>query len=324
MKIIPDYQLSVLAEEEFKEQRNTIEQQLAPCQQEGEFRGFDGKNLYYEYFLAENSRGAVVIVHGLSEFTRKYHELAWYLLKNGYDVFLYDQRCHGRSCRLTDRMDLIHVDHFSDYQKDLDVFISDVVRPVTNGPLYLYAHSMGGAVAVQYLAGHPDVFQKAVISAPMIEPLTGKMPVCVAKWGLTVCLLWTNGKKKSWTSDEFDPNYPFERSQDQSRSRFLWNMEQRWENPCYCTTPQTLRWVQQAVSLRRQFVSKRTVDKIRTPILMICADDDKTVSLKAQSEFAKKCALCQQIILPNTTHGMMSGTQETVTAHVQHVLDHFA
>ncbi len=324
MKIIPDYQLSVLAEEEFKEQRNTIEQQLAPCQQEGGFRGFDGKNLYYEYFLAENSRGAVVIVHGLSEFTRKYYELAWYLLKNGYDVFLYDQRCHGRSCRLTDRMDLIHVDHFSDYQKDLDVFIRDVVRPVTNGPLYLYAHSMGGAVAVQYLAGHPDVFQKAVISAPMIEPLTGKVPVRVAKWGLTMCLLWTNSKKKSWTSDEFDPNYPFERSQDQSRSRFLWNMEQRWENPCYCTTPQTLRWVQQAVSLRRQFVSKRTVDKIRTPILMICADDDKTVSLKAQSEFAKKCALCQQIILPNTTHGMMSGTQETIKAHVQHVLDHFA
>lgn len=324
MKIVPDYQLSVLEEEAFREQRSAVAQQLDLCRKEGEFCGFDGKTLYYEYFQAEDSRGAVVIVHGLSEFTRKYHELAWYLLKHGYDVFLYDQRCHGRSCRLTDRTDLIHVDHFSDYRKDLDAFICNVVRPVTNGPLYLYAHSMGGAVAIQYLAEHPDVFQKAVLSAPMIEPLTGKVPAFVAKWGLTACLPFVNRKEKSWTSREFDPNYPFERSHDQSRSRFLWNMEQRWENPCYCTTPQTIRWVQQAVSLRRQLTGKRTVSKIRTPILMICADHDETVSKKAQSDFAKNCSLCRQVMLPNATHAMICGTQEIITAHVRHVLNHFA
>ena len=131
MKFRPDYQFSVFAEEEFAEKFQEAAAQMEPCRQEGFFHGFDGKDLYYEYFLAENSRGAVVILHGLSEFTKKYHEFAYYLLNQGYDVFLYDQRCHGRSCRLTENPDVIHVGRFTHYVRDLDRFIRDVVRPIT-------------------------------------------------------------------------------------------------------------------------------------------------------------------------------------------------
>ena len=184
MKISPSYQFSVLREEELKEKMSVITGQLDRCRKDGKFAGFDGEELYYEYFQAENSRGSVVILHGLSEFTGKYHEFAWYLLNQGYDVFLYDQRCHGRSCRLTERQDMIHVGHFSHYRRDLQCFLDQVVRPATDKPLYLYAHSMGGAVAAQYLAEHPDVFQKAVLSAPMIMPLTDPTPPAVARIGL--------------------------------------------------------------------------------------------------------------------------------------------
>lgn len=324
MKIKPNYQLAVLPEEGFRESMSEIEMQLEQCRATGKFSGFDGKSLYYEYFQAENSRGSIVVVHGLSEFSEKYHEFAWYLLGQGYNVFLYDQRCHGRSCRLTHRTDLIHVNHFSDYRKDLHQFICDIVRPVTNGPLYLYGHSMGGAVAAQYLAEHPDVFQKAVLSAPMIQPLTGDVPILVARWGLSVYAFFGNSRKKCFTSDEYDPNYPFERSNDQSLSRFLWNMEKRHANPCYCTTPQTVRWVQQAICLRGKLTSKRFLKKIHTPILMICGEHDSVVCEDAQQEFAQRCPLCEKIVLPGATHGMLCGTPQTIAAHVQHVLDHFS
>lgn len=324
MKIKPDYQLSVLHEQAYKEKISEISARLDQCRHEGTFSGFDGQTLYYEFFQAEESRGAVVAVHGLSEFTGKYHEFAWYLLNQGYDVFLYDQRSHGRSCRLTERVDLIHVDHFSDYWKDLDRFISEVVRPNTAGPLYLYAHSMGGAVGVQYLANRPQVFKKAVLSAPMIRPLTGQIHPTVAWLGLSACLLFRDGKEKCWTSDEFDPAYSFESSHDQSRARFERNMEQRLQNPCYCTTPQSIRWVQQAVSLYRGLTSKRFLKKIQAPILMISAENDDCVSDQAQQRFAQRCPLCERIVLPDSTHGMLCETQKTLTAHVQAVLNHFA
>lgn len=323
MKIYPSYQLSVLGEDGFAEKMSAISQQLDAYRQEGTFAGDGGKELYYEYFQTQESRGAIVVVHGLSEFTAKYHEFAWYMLNQGYDVFLYDQRGHGRSCRLTPDQEVIHVDAFTDYRKDLHCFICNVVRKVTQGPLFLYAHSMGGAVAIQYLAQHPEVFAKAVLSAPMIEPLIGNIPAIVARLGLAAKLLVANGKDRFWRTEEFDPNYPFERSHDKSRARFQRNMDIRLANACYRTTPLSLRWVQQSVMLRPQLTDKHFLSKIRTPILMLCADGDTVVCADAQVEFAKRCPVCRQVILPNTTHGMLCGTQETITIHLQQVLAHF-
>ena len=165
--------MSVLTEENFDIQMPLISARLDQRRCEGSFEGFDGKPLYYEYFQNAQSHAAVVILHGLSEFTAKYHEFVWYLQEQGYDVFLYDQRCHGKSCRLTQRQDLLHVDRFDDYVKDLHCFVSNVVQKATALPLYLYGHSMGGATSALYLAQHPEVFQKAVLGAPMIQPLTG-------------------------------------------------------------------------------------------------------------------------------------------------------
>lgn len=315
--------LRILTEENFNENMSAITEQLALCRREGEFSGFDSKPLYYEYFRRPGSRGAVVIVHGLSEFTGKYHEFAWYLLTQGYDVFLYDQRCHGRSCRLTAHNDLIHVDNFSDYQKDLHRFVCDVVRKVTDLPLYLYAHSMGGAAALQYLAEHPDVFRKALLSAPMLEPITGSVPPVVARWGLGTYLLFGDGTKKFGTTREFDPDYPFSRSHDQSRARFERNLELRRSNPCYRTTPLSIRWIHQSVRLRPALLRKRFLNKLKTPILMLCAEHDTVVNTVVQNVFARRCPVCEQLVLPGTTHGMLTGTTESIAEHLQHVLRYF-
>ena len=325
MKLTPSFAFSVFSEETFQEKMVAVSQQLAQCRQEGHFNGFDGKPLWYEYFQVQDSRGAVVILHGLSEFTGKYHEFAWCLLNQGYDVFLYDQRSHGKSCRLTDQIDLLHVDAFGDYQKDLDCFLDQVVRKAAGGsPLYLYGHSMGGAVALQYLAKHPEAFRKAVLSAPMIEPLTGSVSPAVARWGLLVYCLFGAGKRKFWGSEEFDPEYPFSRSQDRSLARFQWNMKTRLADKRLCTTPMTIRWVQQSVSLRSKLTGKRFLKKLQTPIRMLCAEQDRVVSEKAQVEFAEKCPLCQKVVVPGSTHSMLWGTAETIEAHVKQVLDHFS
>lgn len=323
MKFSPSFELSVLTEESFAEKMPAILRELEQCRQEGTFSGFDGKELYYEYFQTQQSHAAVVIVHGLSEFTGKYYEFAWYLLNQGYDVFLYDQRCHGRSCRLTDRIDLIHVDRFSDYHKDLHCFVQQVVRKATDLPLYLYGHSMGGATAAFYLAHHPETFQKAILSAPMLLPLTGGVPPVVARLGVTVAMLGGD-KKKFWQAGEFDPNYTFTGSQDKSYARFLRNKELRLSDPCFQTTPQTLRWVQQSLSLRGKLTSRAFLKKIQVPTLMICGDKETVVDSRVQERFAEKCAHCRRVVLQGVTHNMLWGTEQTVTAVVQQILDHFA
>ncbi len=323
MKISPNCQFSVLSEDEYTQQMPHICNQLEQLRQEGTFSGFDGKDLYYEYFLAENARGTVVVVHGLSEFTRKFYEFAWYMLNQGFNVFLYDQRGHGRSCRLTPCDEVLHVDHFSHYQKDLACFVTSVVQKAVDGPMYLFAHSMGCAAAAQYLAGHPGVFEKAVFSAPMIEPLTRGVPTWVARTALSVCTLFTKGKKRFWFTNEFDPDFPFERSHDRSYARFKRNMDIRISDAHYRTTPLSLRLAQQTVVQRFKLTRKGFLNKITTPILMICAQCEDMVSTEAQSVFAEKCGVCRQVILPDAHHGMLCGTQETIRAYMQLILDHF-
>ena len=72
---------------------------------------------------------------------------------------------------------LTHVDHFSDYVRDLEAFMDRVVLPrAKNLPLCLYAHSMGGAVGSMMLQRHPKMFARAVLTAPMIAPSSAPFP----------------------------------------------------------------------------------------------------------------------------------------------------
>lgn len=323
MKFQPGYRFSVIPEDSFDEKISEVLALLETCRNEGTFAGKDGKQMYYEYYLAQESKGTVVIVHGLSEFVPKYHEFAWYLLNQGYNVFLYDQRGHGKSCRETDRIDMIHVRRFNDYVEDLHRFVCDVVKTAGELPLYLYGHSMGGAVAALYLAYHRSVFTKAVLSAPMIEPLTGNVHPVVARVGLTMIIPFVNGKKKFWGSDEFNPEYKFERAADKSYARFKRNMQLRIDNPCYQTTPMSMRWVQQSVILYPKLRRRSFLRRIQTPVLMLCAQEDGAVSTKAQAVFAAKCDACRHVVVPDSFHSMLNGTEETIATHIRYVLDHF-
>ena len=323
MRFVPDYNLEIIREEAFPTAIREIEQQLEPCRNEGYFVTFDGKKIYYEYFLAENSVASIVIVHGLSEFTKKFYEVASYFLRQGYNVFLYDQRCHGLSDRLTDRIDLIHVNRYEDYVKDLQIFIDTVVIPADAKPLYLYAHSMGGAVSLLYLSKHGDRIQKAVLSAPLIEPVSVDLPrwfICpavgIAKW-------FCGRKRKFPLSSEFNPDHPYRQSADASENRFYHNLNMRRNNPRYQTTPLSFSWNHRTLQLRPRLLSRRFIRRIQTPLLLLSAEKDTVVKNEPQYIFAERCPVCTLISVPDTNHGMLAGTFETITAHIQHTLSFY-
>ncbi len=323
MRFIPDYTLRIIGEEEFPTAIRQVEKQLEPCRNEGYFVTFDGKKIYYEYFLAENSTASIVIVHGLSEFTKKFYEVTSYFLHQGYNVFLYDQRCHGLSDRLTDRIDLIHVDRYDDYAEDLRIFIDTVVTPVDDKPLYLYSHSMGGAVSLLYLAKYRDKIQKAVLSAPLIEPVSVDLPrwfICpsvgLAKW-------FCGRKSKFPLSSEFNPDHPHRKSADASKNRFEHNLNMRRENPQYQTTPLSFGWNHRTLQLRPRLLSRRITRRIQTPLLLLSAEKDTVVKNEPQHIFAARCPVCTLVTVKDTNHGMLTGTYETLTEHLTRTLDFY-
>lgn len=320
MREAADY---IISEEKFPEEIVKIENELEKIRNEGFFDSFDGKKLYFEYFLKQNAKASVVIVHGLSEFTKKFYEIAWYLLCEGYNVFLYDQRCHGRSCRLGARGDILHVDKFTDYAADLNEFINEVVLKASSEPVYIYSHSMGGAAVALYLSKWQDTVKKAVMSAPLFDPCVAKVSHRVARASALVSCILFGKRQKFWTSGEFNPETPHRKSLDASFCRFNHNMNMRRENREYQTTPMSNGWVYNSLCLRSQITKSKLASKITTPILLISAENDKIVEAQPQIEFAKRCKTCELISLKGANHAMLTGTQETITEHVSAVLNFF-
>ncbi len=324
MKFIPSYKFSVIPEEEFPTAIKDIEQKLEEIKVSGNFKAFDGTNMYYEYFLAENSTASVVIVHGLSEFTKKFYEFAYYLLNRGFNVFIYDQRCHGLSGRLTKEMDLLHVDKFNDYVRDLAQFVDDIVLKTEDKPLYLYSHSMGGAISTFYLSQHPNKIKRAVLAAPMFEPIVDCVPMPIARGGVKMGKLFLGKKKKFPLSHEFNPNVQYKESHGSSRVRFEYNLKMRIDNLNYRSTPMSFSWTDNSINIGRKILSKKVINNIKTPILLISAGNDTVVNNELHYKFAEKYSGCRLVNIENETHALLASNNETLTKIVNLTFDFYS
>ncbi len=123
----------------------------------------DGLRLYLRRREAECARGEVLIIHGFGEHSGRYGPLTEHLISNSYTVTAYDHRGHGLSDGLPG-----HVENFNEYEEDLHKMISYVRGRSRVRSLYLIGHSMGGLVALRYVAKKGNDLSGAIISAPLI------------------------------------------------------------------------------------------------------------------------------------------------------------
>jgi alpha-beta hydrolase superfamily lysophospholipase len=124
----------------------------------------DGLRLYVRRHEVERSRGEVVIAHGFGEHSGRYAALTDHLIRHRYSVTAYDHRGHGLSDGLPG-----HVDRFDEYEDDLDRVLLSVRSRGQPRDLFLLGHSMGGLIALRYLAKERKPIAAAVVSAPLIE-----------------------------------------------------------------------------------------------------------------------------------------------------------
>ncbi|MFY9608638.1 MAG: lysophospholipase [Blastocatellia bacterium] len=123
----------------------------------------DGLRLFVRRRDLAHARGEVALVHGFGEHSGRYDRLGVHLNAHGYSVTGYDHRGHGLSDGLPG-----HVESFGEYEDDLDRIIAAVRARSAGRPIFLIGHSMGGLVALRYLATRSSALAGAVISAPLI------------------------------------------------------------------------------------------------------------------------------------------------------------
>ncbi len=250
------------------------------------FQSFDGVTLQSYYGIPEGAKGAVVVVHGFAEFFGKYHELCEVLYEAGYAFFFLEQRGHGLSEGKLADPEIVHIDSFRTYVRDLHCFVERVVKRRTTLPLLLLSHSMGGAVAALYLERFRSVFRGAAFCSPMMHLKDDRYTFFhIVAYQLYAWALH-KGKTLSPGQKRYNPSPDFLTSSQGSRTRFEYLVSLRKRSPEYHTAGASLQWGIASVIASRVLI--RFAGRIETPVGLFEAGDDHLVSLEGQKSFVKR------------------------------------
>lgn len=128
-------------------------------------------------------KGTVLLFPGRTEYIEKYGPAAADLDARGYATLVVDWRGQGLADRAVADRNLGHVEHFDEYQLDVDAVIEAAQALDLPRPFYLIGHSMGGCIGLRALHNKLPV-KAAMFSAPMwgISLMPAVKPFA---WGLS-------------------------------------------------------------------------------------------------------------------------------------------
>jgi lysophospholipase len=285
-------------------------------------KSFDGTELYTERYIKEGNHANIVIIHGFTEFSEKYKEMIWYYINLGLNVFIYDHRGHGLSERPVDNINLIHVESFSDYIADLDFLIENQVKIYgKNLPIYLFSHSMGGAVAALYKAEHPKEIAKSIMSSPMICPEMHGLPRKLVLWKTV-----QEGKKNGWNNKfpytgEFNPDVNFEDTVDGSEARFNATFKLRLAQKEYQSSSATNKWMYEAVRVQDYILKNKHLNMIETVTLILSSGSDRVVKNKMQVKFAKMLKNCRLVTFKDAKHNLFFAPEDILENYYKTIFE---
>ncbi len=290
-----------------------------------------GQRIYCERYLAENPRGIVFISHGFKESAAKYAEPIWYFLHEGYHVYIMEHCGHARSYRLTDDPSLVHVDSHLRYIGDLTAVArmakKDAARRTKGAalPMYLFGHSMGGGIGIAAASREPELFDKLVLSAPMIRPLTGSYPFGVTAAGSALLCLIGRSKDYCPGHHPYEGKEDFEQSASLSRPRFDYYQEIKASHRLFQTAAASIGWIRAAVRLDEELMCRSTREG-EISMLMFQAENDASVSVEEQDRFV--CARNKKHPgsvtlrkLPGTKHEIYNSSNEAILPFWEEVFE---
>lgn len=304
-----------------EEMAEIVEPFLEKIREDGYFNTKDGNKIHFEAHTIKNAKGNIVLSHGFTESAEKFREMAYYFINNGYNTFALDHRGHGYSSRLPGKTETVRLNKFSDYIDDLNLFVNDIVIPRGNGlPMYLFGHSMGGGIAARYIQVYTDVFEKVILSSPMICAQTGA-PVPMAKviMNATSSLGLKNVSVPFMC--KFKPNATYEKSSDTSKARFEYYLNKKRLDPHYRTAGPTFNWVNEALKLTDLLLDDGNCARISAKVLIFQPEQDAKVISSYQDVFARKVRDAEIVHIANSKHECFATTNDVLEGYLNHIFD---
>ena len=135
-----------------------------------------GEKIFAVDWRSEGEPKAVIaLVHGLGEHIGRYEHVAKAFTDSGYAVVGMDLPGHGRSAGKRGHAPYARI------MDELDRLVREARERHPGKPVFLYAHSMGGAAALEFCIGRKPALRGLIVGSPLLRTAEP-----VAPWKLLV------------------------------------------------------------------------------------------------------------------------------------------
>jgi alpha-beta hydrolase superfamily lysophospholipase len=131
------------------------------------FSSKDGIDLFGRAWISLQAtpKGIVYLVHGLGEHSGRYAHVADALNKAGYHLVSFDLRGHGLS-----KGKRGHSPNYDCLLDDIQIFIKESrQRFAPNLPRFLYGHSLGGNLVINFALQRSPNLNGVIVTAPLLR-----------------------------------------------------------------------------------------------------------------------------------------------------------
>jgi acylglycerol lipase len=139
---------------------------LNGCQEQSIWSTSDNIEIFTRIWIPESEPRAVIgLVHGLGEHSGRYDHVASAVEKAGYALIAMDVRGHGRSGGRRG--------YIPDYQAvmdDIHRLLSITSQRFPHLPVFLYGHSMGGSLVLNYVLRKLPRLKGVIATSPGLRP----------------------------------------------------------------------------------------------------------------------------------------------------------
>lgn len=274
------------------------------------FQNAGGARIRYGRLKSDRPWGRVVILGGFREPAEKYFEAARFFADLGLDVFIMDWRGQGGSSRYlpADPMKA-HARDFADHVDTLFRF-TRLIGP--GKPLFVSAHSMGGHLALKFMAAYPAVFDAAIVCAPMMDIRTWPVPRTLAR-ALARCAVFF-GRSASYVPGAGpwkEPGEAFE-SNPKSHDPARFAVQDEWfaRVPALRLGGPTFGWLHAAFLSVASMKAPLVLRRVKAPVLMGIAEADKVVDVQAARRAAGILPRCRVVEVPGAKHEIWMEAEE--------------
>lgn len=234
---------------------------------EFEFKTFDGLSLFGQSWQPEDQPRAVVcLVHGIGEHSGRYVHVADSLTRAGYTLISFDLRGHGKS-----EGPRGHISSYEAIMQDISSLLEVTNKKFPQLPLFLYGHSLGGNLVLNYVLRRQPHLKGVIATAPWLR-LAFEPPASKIALGKMTNYIWPSFSQKSGL-DTKALSRDLEVVHSYENDPLVHN---RISARMFISAYQAGQWALEHAS------------EFSLPLLLMHGGDDNLISVEASREFANK------------------------------------